>query len=211
MTRKKNGFLTFVFSLIPGAGEMYMGFFKQGISIMSVVFMLISVSSWLDLGPLMFILPVLWFYSFFHVHNLASLSDEEFYSLEDKYLFDYDNHKLQTMFGSDKGRRILAIALIIVGASAVWNILMDFLESFFAIWDMDMGWFYQVSYKVPQFAFGIAIILIGIHLIRGKKKELYAIEEKQEQLNDITIENNQYNSMQYDNNENDEADGRTVE
>ena len=34
MTRKKNGFWTFVCSLVPGAGEMYMGFFKQGLSLM---------------------------------------------------------------------------------------------------------------------------------------------------------------------------------
>ncbi len=40
MTRKKNGFLTFIFSLLPGAGEMYMGFFKQGMSIMAIFFLL---------------------------------------------------------------------------------------------------------------------------------------------------------------------------
>ena len=69
MTRKKGGFFTFICSLLPGAGEMYMGFFKQGISIMSLFFIMIVVSSWLELGPLMFVLPVLWFYSFFHVQN----------------------------------------------------------------------------------------------------------------------------------------------
>lgn len=204
MTRKINGFLTFVFSLLPGAGEMYMGFFKQGISIMSAFFMLIFVSSWLNLGPLMFILPVLWFYSFFHVHNLASLRDEEFYSIEDKYVFDYDNNKLQAMFGQNKGRRILAIVLIILGVSAVWDILMDVLESFLMALGMNMDWFYRISYKVPQCAFGIAIIMLGIYLIKGKKEELYAIQDKQnqmqEQMNDSSIDNSQYNSMQYHDN-----------
>ena len=37
MTKKKNGFLAFCFSLIPGAGEMYMGFMKQGASIMAEI------------------------------------------------------------------------------------------------------------------------------------------------------------------------------
>lgn len=211
MTRKKNGFLTFVFSLLPGAGEMYMGFFKQGVSIMSAFFMLIFVSSWLNLGPLMFILPVLWFYSFFHVHNLASLRDEEFYSIEDNYLFNYDQNKLQAMFGESKGRKIFAIVLIFLGVSAIWNTLMDLLKSCLYALGIDMEWYYQISYRIPQCVFGMAVILLGIHLIRGKKKELYAIEEEQEQMNDITIENDQYNTMQYDNNENDEADGRTVE
>ncbi len=199
MTRKKNGFLTFVFSLLPGAGEMYMGFFKQGISIMSAFFMLIFVSSWLNLGPLMFILPVLWFYSFFHVHNLASLRDEEFYSIEDKYLIDYDQNKLQDMFGQNKGRKILAIVLIFLGASAIWDISMDLLESFLSAIGMDTEWLYSISYKMPQCIFGIAIILLGIHLIRGKKKELYEIEDKQDhmqgQAEDISINNDEYNTM----------------
>ena len=34
MQKQKRGFWLFIFSLIPGAGEMYMGFKKQGISIM---------------------------------------------------------------------------------------------------------------------------------------------------------------------------------
>lgn len=34
MKKQKHGFWVFIFSLIPGAGEMYMGFKKQGISIM---------------------------------------------------------------------------------------------------------------------------------------------------------------------------------
>ena len=29
MQKQKKGFLLFISSLIPGAGEMYMGFFKQ--------------------------------------------------------------------------------------------------------------------------------------------------------------------------------------
>ena len=32
MQKQKRGFWLFIFSLIPGAGEMYMGFKKQGIS-----------------------------------------------------------------------------------------------------------------------------------------------------------------------------------
>ena len=181
MTRKKNGFFTFIFSFLPGAGEMYMGFFKQGVSIMSIFFILIGISSWLNLGALMFILPVLWFYSFFHVHNLYSLPDEEFYSIEDKFLFDYDEYKIQKMFANDRGRKILAIVLIIVGVSAIWNIFTDLLESSFRALGIDMNWFYIFANNVPQAVIGIIIIILGVYLIRGKKKELYEqIEEKEE-------------------------------
>ena len=87
MTKKKNGFLTLCFSFVPGAGEMYMGFMKQGVSIMSVFWMLIFLAVFLNFGAVLFILPILWCYSFFNVHNLRGLSDEEFYEVEDDYLF----------------------------------------------------------------------------------------------------------------------------
>lgn len=34
MTKQKKGFLLFIASLIPGAGELYMGFRKMGLSLM---------------------------------------------------------------------------------------------------------------------------------------------------------------------------------
>ena len=45
MTRKRRGFWLFIFSLVPGAGEMFLGFFKQGISVMTVFFALIAGAS----------------------------------------------------------------------------------------------------------------------------------------------------------------------
>ena len=44
MQKQKRGFWLFIFSLIPGAGEMYMGFKKQGISIMFLFWMAGHVS-----------------------------------------------------------------------------------------------------------------------------------------------------------------------
>lgn len=50
--------------MLPGAGHMYMGFMNMGVSFMSVFFFVIFLSTWLDIGPLLFILPLIWFYSF---------------------------------------------------------------------------------------------------------------------------------------------------
>ena len=44
MTKKKSKFFTFCCSLIPGAGEMYLGFLKQGISIMTTFFLIFVVA-----------------------------------------------------------------------------------------------------------------------------------------------------------------------
>ena len=40
---------------------------------------------------LVFLIPIIWFYSFFNVHNLKSLSEEEFYSIEDPMSFIWMN------------------------------------------------------------------------------------------------------------------------
>lgn len=64
-----------------------MGFMKQGVSIMGLFFATIAVAATLNIGPLTIVLPIIWCYSFFNVHNMYSLSDEEFYALEDDYIF----------------------------------------------------------------------------------------------------------------------------
>ena len=48
MQKQKRGFWLFIFSLIPGAGEMYMGFKKQGISIMLLFWGTIALASITD-------------------------------------------------------------------------------------------------------------------------------------------------------------------
>ena len=87
MTRKKRGFWTFCFSLIPGAGEMYLGFMKRGVSMMCLFLGWFAFCGFTGFNIGMCLLPVMWFYSFFQVHNLVSLPDEEFYQQEDDYLF----------------------------------------------------------------------------------------------------------------------------
>ena len=117
---KKSGFLRFIFSLIPGAGEMYMGFMKQGVTLMVLFWGTIFFGGCLNVPLIMFPLPVIWAYSFFHVHNLAGLSDEEFYAQEDSLLFDWN------LFGQiepKKGRKILAWVLIFIGVSVLWNFM----------------------------------------------------------------------------------------
>lgn len=182
MTRKKNGFLTFVFSLFPGAGEMYMGFFKQGISIMGVFLGMIAISSYFMMGPLNFLLPVIWFYSFFHVQNLASLSDEEFYAVEDKFLFDFDEDILKKQIGKEKTRKILAVILIVLGCYAIWEMFMSYLYDFVNEYMHRFYWLYSALKDMPRFAFSVAIILAGVYLIKGKRKELEQLEEAEENV-----------------------------
>ena len=78
MTKQKKGLLLFLCSLVPGAGEMYMGFFKQGISIMLIFWGTFGLATLSSLSFIVMFLPIMWCYSFFHVHNLKSMSEDDF-------------------------------------------------------------------------------------------------------------------------------------
>ena len=180
MTRKKNKLLTFIFSLCPGAGEMYMGFFKQGFGIMLLFFCLIGFSSWMNIGLLMMVTPALWCYSFFHTMNLYSLSDEEFYAVEDRYIFEDNAGTIKDFFGGKKGRKLLAIILIVIGACAIWNIVTDVFEDIISALGFNMNIFYSITYGLPQAVVAVALIILGIYLIKGKKEELDKEDNKNE-------------------------------
>jgi hypothetical protein len=170
MISKKNGFLTFMFSLLPGAGEMYMGFMKRGASLMSFFFFILFLGSWLNIGPMLFILPILWFYSFFDTHNLRAMPDDEFYALEDRFILFPQLLDGTILPKPSKFRNIIAIALIVFGFSILWNNTFNLFDYILPSYMNDI--FRSFGDYIPQFLIGLAIILFGIYLIRGKKIEL---------------------------------------
>lgn len=180
MTKKKSGFWTFVFSLLPGAAEMYMGFMKMGISLMGLFFGLAMLSGFF--GQSIFLLAdvVVWFYAFFHAHNLRAMDDEEFYALEDDYLFHLDGSgkEFWTRTVASRYRKLVAAALILIGVSILWNNLLDFL--YWLLPGVMQDVIYMISYRIPQTVLGIAIIVAGVWMIRGKKRELLDEGEKEE-------------------------------
>lgn len=61
--------ITVVLSIIPGAGHMYLGLLKEGVELMSIFFFTAFLMGWLNLSLLVFILPVVWFYSLFDAYH----------------------------------------------------------------------------------------------------------------------------------------------
>lgn len=182
MTKQKKGFWVFICSLIPGAGELYMGFQKMGLSIMILFWGCIACVSLLQMNALIFLLPILWFYSFFNVHNLKCLTEEEFLSIEDHFIFptkelfaDRDNFIRQY-------RNTLAAILIIFGFFGLWNNIIGVLR-----WSLPEDTFNlldDLNYFVPSIVVSFLFIIIGIRLIRGKKQELELEEKESEAKNE---------------------------
>lgn len=152
---------------------MYMGFMKQGLSIMAAFWILIFFAAFLNMGPVLFILPILWCYSFFNVHNIRGMSDEEFYALEDEYVFHMGEVLPYRKWGR-KQNNILAAILIIIGVSMLWNNMMEWFQ-----WLIPNSLYWTIVDRVPQVAVAVLLILGGMYLIRGKKKELEQKEEEE--------------------------------
>ena len=83
----KNGFLTFCCAFIPGAGQMYQGYMKRGLSLILTACLIGMVSSLLN--PVLLLLVVVWMYSFFDTFNLRAqiIADT---APEDDYLVHFD-------------------------------------------------------------------------------------------------------------------------
>ena len=186
MQKQKRGFWLFIFSLIPGAGEMYMGFKKQGISIMLLFWGVFAVGSCTGMDWLIFLIPIIWFYSFFNVHNLKSLSEEEFYSVEDSYVLHMDKllGDVDTLLSHH--RKLTAIVLIVFGASILWNNLVDFFYMILPGYLANvLGTF---AYHLPQLVIAVAIIFAGIYILTRKKDAL----DKEQQESDTFSKNEHY-------------------
>ncbi len=176
--QKKSKFFTFIFSFIPGAAEMYMGFMKQGISLMAafiVCFMIIPLSHGIDLLEMLAMSAiVVWFYSFFHARNLAALPEEDFNALEDCFVWEGFLENKNFKISSPVIRKWVAGILIVIGAVILWD---NFSNIFYHLipnryWDE----LYPIINRIPQIVIAVLIIFVGLKLIAGKKEELHGDE-----------------------------------
>lgn len=169
--RKKNKFFTFLWALIPGAGHMNMGFMKEGLSLLSFFFGCIFISAYFNIEAGIFILPVIWFYSFFDAINKNSLPDEDFYSLEDHFLFHFNSNIRNYP-------TIIAFILIFFGVYLTLKGICDLLPYYIS--DLLYPFIYNGTF--PQLFFGSIIVLCGIRLIKKNHtnfREHFIIDEKE--------------------------------
>ena len=168
MRKQKNKILNFVFSCLPGAGHMYLGFMKLGVSLMILFFGIIGLAGWMNFDMLLFILPVLWFYSFFDSLNKYSLSSDDFNKLEDEFIWGKD---IEFNFINKRSvRSFFSFLLIVIGlvmlVNNVWSILAFYVNT-------ELYWLIEYAInRSYQIIFAIVIIILGIKLITGKKKEI---------------------------------------
>lgn len=104
------------------------------------------------------------------MHNLKSLSEEEFYSIEDSYVLHMDELAGDISSLLKHHGKITAILLIFLGASILWNTLVDFLYMILPGYLADV--IGRFTYHLPQLVIAVAIIFAGIYILTRKKDAL---------------------------------------
>lgn len=173
MRTRKNKFLTFIFSILPGAGHMYLGLMKMGLCYMSLFLGICFLGSWLNIGPSLFVAAIIWFYAFFDCLNIMAMDDESYFALQDRFLWDFDNYLSDASFINKKQFRMsAAIGCIVIGLMILWQNFSSCIIIIFPKKYRLLDLMYYLNNTLPQWVFSIFIIFIGIKLILGKKKEL---------------------------------------
>ena len=174
--RKKNNFFTLVCSFCPGAAEMYMGFMKSGLSLLVVFAIPILIAIILYGGDYLAIISgIVYIFSFFHARNIATAPQEQFDLLEDKYIWEEFMGGKPVIVPSKIYRKWVATALILAGVSGIWysfrNVIQNIIDCFRPN-DYERMLADGIISSLPRLAFSIFVIVIGVALVRGKKKEL---------------------------------------
>ena len=157
---KKNAFLTFIFACIPGAGQMYYGYMKRGLSMITFFCLFIMA------GTLVNVLVVgsiiVWMYSFFDTYDLIRhLAAGE--PKDDDLLLPANWDNIRAIL--PQHNKLLGWGLIAFGIWALYNILIadwmtTVLEHFFGY-----GYAYDIIHGIPNILVGILLVVAGIKLL----------------------------------------------
>lgn len=178
----RNKILTFLFSLIPGAGHMYYGLYRQGIQLMLMFIGVLGMAEFFNLDMLLLILPVICFFSFFHINNLSKMPPEEFATYKD-HLFTLEALIPESVgFSSTKFKYSPSIALLLL-CFGIFLLLRNVVTILSPLLPRPIDEFlYAITWHSPQVFVSIVIIGIAVQMIKNKKKELELELNNEKQL-----------------------------
>lgn len=167
---KKNGILTFLFAFVPGAGQMYQGYMKRGLSLITLLFLCIMAGMLLE--PLVLTALIVWMYSFFDTFDLRAQFIAGTAPADD-YLVHFNTKDARlTLFFRDS-HKLVGWALIALGAMVAYqNIIMRVLGDVMWRWGQNSPFFravYLMLDELPEVVVCVALIICGVWLVRGPK------------------------------------------
>jgi len=167
-----NNSLCALFSLIPGAGHMYLGLMKRGASIMAAFFASIAAAAFfssLELFGYVFglLIPVIWFVAFFDFWRYSRMPPEEKALVQDEFIVP-KGAGLPGGAAMGKVRVIGGILLILAGAYQLYRIfLFNYMYQF--LHSQRVIFFFE---RIPALLGGVGIIAVGLLLIFWKSRQI---------------------------------------
>ena len=154
---KKSKAIATILSIFPGAGHLYLGLQHRGIQLMAAFLFTIYILDALRLGLFLFLIPLIWFYSFFDGMQKASRYGKE--ELVDEPIFGFFHQY----------RRWLGAGLIFIGIYyLLFNGIVPALAPTFREWmQIDLSYWFDRYFQTILLS--IVLMVVGMKLF--KKRE----------------------------------------
>ena len=170
---KRNSLLTFFFSLVPGAGQMYQGYMKRGLSL--VLLFVIPIMVGAAFMPILGILAaVVYMYSFFDSLNLKAMIFDGTQP-EDDYLVHLNLAEQDFKKLLATKNHLIGWGFVVLGGCGLYKSFVEpLLYSVVSMLDHYnplCNALRNIIYSLPSLAVGVVFVLVGLWLIRGDKKE----------------------------------------
>lgn len=141
-------------AIVPGAGHMFLGYQRKGLIIMGAFFFSVFFMGWLGISLLLFLLPLIWFYSFFDTMHIVDGTKEEVKDQE----FEFPTIKPEWI-----GFTLIGIGLVII----LERILYPLID-------------YQIRRYIQTSIVSLIFIVIGIVILMKNKKQHTIVSDKEE-------------------------------
>ena len=157
---KKNAFLTFIFACIPGAGQMYYGYMKRGLSMITFFCLFIMAGTLVDV--LVVGSVIVWMYSFFDTYDLIRhMAAGE--PKEDSLLVLGNYGEIKKLV--PQHNRLIGWGLVGFGVWALY-------ETFISNWLYTLlcalvgnGYAYDIITGIPNIVIAVLLIFAGLKLL----------------------------------------------
>lgn len=164
---KKSMFLTFCFSFIPGAGQMYQGYMKRGLSLMILLELAFALTSIISMPLFAIPIPIIFAYSFFDTYNIRNkigtdLQENDAFIWESTSIGDAINK-----LNMKKKSTWIGVILIFIGVYLLFNSVIRQLA-----YNYDIEWLYIsirsiMDYLPPILIAGVCIG-VGVKFVSKK-------------------------------------------
>ena len=163
---QKGGFLTVLFSLLPGLGHYYLGLQQRGLSLMIMFFAVIFLNTVVPgraQFPVALAIPILWFYSQFDALKFRTLINQG-EMVEDRAIFP----QLQNVI------RLSWLGWILVGFGAL-SVFYNLLSTFVVDW--------QIRAAIEDLVSAGILIVVGWWMLKGKADRYFERYRNQDDHN----------------------------